>query len=290
MSEPQLPFTGERFTPECVREIWYEHMHRYAFAVPLSRGARVLDAACGEGYGSALLAGAADNVLGADISPEAIGHARTRYGQVPNLSFLQADCTALDELPSASVDLIVSFETLEHVEEQERMLDGFARLLTEDGLLLVSTPDKHTYTDLTGQTNEFHVRELYRHQFEELLAPRFPAVRLFGQKLLFQSALWDVTKGAVPNEFAAAMQRSDGGLDERLNYPPLYYIAVCARNPDALAALPGLHLFGDSSESVYSHYNEEVRRHIAAGLMLRERDAEIERLRARVAELEAAAR
>ena len=51
-----LPFTGERFTPECVREIWYEHWHRYAFARRLGAGRRVLDAACGEGYGSALLA------------------------------------------------------------------------------------------------------------------------------------------------------------------------------------------------------------------------------------------
>ena len=290
MSETPLPFTGERFTPECVREIWYEHMHRYAFALPLARGARVLDAACGEGYGSALLAGAAQSVLGADISIKAVGHARSRYGQVPNLSFLQADCTALDELPSASFDLIVSFETLEHVEAQERMLDGFARLLAEDGLLLVSTPDKHTYTDLTGQTNEFHVRELYRPEFEALLAPRFPNVRLFGQKLLFQSALWDVTKGAAADSFSAATQRRDGGLAQRLDYSPLYYIAVCARKPERLAALPGLHLFGDAAESVYSHYNEEVRHHIAAGLMLRDRDAQIERLRAHIAELEAASR
>ena len=56
IDQPVLPFTGERFTPECVREIWYEHMHRYALAVTLAAGRRVLDAACGEGYGAALLA------------------------------------------------------------------------------------------------------------------------------------------------------------------------------------------------------------------------------------------
>ena len=55
MTDPVLEFTGERFTPECVREIWYEHMHRYAFARPFARGLRVLDAACGEGYGAALM-------------------------------------------------------------------------------------------------------------------------------------------------------------------------------------------------------------------------------------------
>ena len=67
-----LPFTGERFTPECVREIWYEHWHRYAFARHLARSKRVLDAACGEGYGSAMLAPVAASVLGVDISHDAV--------------------------------------------------------------------------------------------------------------------------------------------------------------------------------------------------------------------------
>ena len=66
MSE-KLEFTGERFTPECVREIWYEHFHRYVFAREMVRGKRVLDAACGEGYGSALLASAASSVEGLSL-------------------------------------------------------------------------------------------------------------------------------------------------------------------------------------------------------------------------------
>ncbi|MCW5579095.1 MAG: class I SAM-dependent methyltransferase, partial [Dokdonella sp.] len=81
MSDSQpLPFTGERFTPECVREIWYEHWHRYAFARGLVAGKRVLDAACGEGYGSALLAAVAGSVTGVDVDADAIAHARARYG------------------------------------------------------------------------------------------------------------------------------------------------------------------------------------------------------------------
>src|SRR5688572_13586982 len=160
-----MTFTGERFTPECVREIWYEHWHRYAFALPLARGRRVLDAACGEGFGSALLAGAATSVIGVDIDPQAVSHARGRYGARAGLDYREADCTRLDALPEASFDLIVSFETLEHVAEQERMLDGFARLLAPDGVLLVSTPDKRTYSDDTGFRNEYHVRELYREEF-----------------------------------------------------------------------------------------------------------------------------
>ena len=74
-----LEFTGERFTPECVREIWYEHFHRYVFARERVGGLNVLDAACGEGYGSALLATVAASVTGVDVSPQAIEHARSRY-------------------------------------------------------------------------------------------------------------------------------------------------------------------------------------------------------------------
>ena len=77
MAKP-LEFTGERFTPECVREIRHEHLHRYVFARALCGGARVLDAACGEGYGSALLAGAAKQVTGVDLDKATVAHAWNR--------------------------------------------------------------------------------------------------------------------------------------------------------------------------------------------------------------------
>ena len=87
MPSTVLPFTGERFTPECVREIAYEHWHRYAFVRALTAGKRVLDAACGEGYGSAFLAGVAAQVTGIDLDPSTIEHARARYADMPNLDF-----------------------------------------------------------------------------------------------------------------------------------------------------------------------------------------------------------
>ena len=264
MTDP-LPFTGERFTPECVREIWYEHWHRYAFAAPLARGRRVLDAACGEGYGSALLARFATSVVGVDLAQQAVEHARGRYGDRANLRFEQGDATALDGLPAASFDLIVSFETLEHVEAQERMLDGFRRMLAPGGLLILSSPDKRTYSEVAGFRNEFHVRELYRDELEALLAPRFRAVRLFGQKLMFQSAIWDLT--SAPTRLAAATSDASAeSIDEGLRYDPLYFIAVCAQDARDLAPLEGLaHLFGDRDEGVYRHYDHEVRKNIAAG-------------------------
>lgn len=277
MSDSQpLPFTGERFTPECVREIWYEHWHRYAFARGLVAGKRVLDAACGEGYGSALLAAVAGSVTGVDVDADAIAHARARYGARANLGFERADVTQLP-FADGSFDVVVSFETLEHLAAQEQLLDEFARVLTADGILVLSSPDRHAYSDLTGFHNPFHVRELYRDELLALLTPRFAQLRLYGQKLLFQSAIWALD--AIPGAHEAHTASADGAAVEAgLGYLPLYFIAVCART--ALPArLPPLSLFGDREESVYTHYNHEIRKNMTAGARIAELEAELERLR-----------
>jgi ubiquinone/menaquinone biosynthesis C-methylase UbiE len=280
---PPLPFTGERFTPECVREMWLEHWHRYAFALAWAPGRRVLDAACGEGYGAALLARAGARVTAVDLSAEAIDHARRRYGDLPNLEFTQADVAELSRWPDGSFDLIVSFETLEHLEAQDAMLAGFRRLLAPGGLVLVSTPDRRIYSDATGYRNEFHVRELYRDEFESLLARHFGAFRLLGQKLLFQSILFDAA--ASPRVARARTMAADGRtVVDGLGYAPVYWLACCAHAAaDLPPALDGLvDLFGDAAESVYRHYEHEIRKNMAAGGVIAERDREIARLRERL--------
>jgi SAM-dependent methyltransferase len=270
-----MDFTGERFTPECVREIWYEHWHRYVFARAFARGKRVLDAACGEGYGSALLASEAASVLGVDIAEDAIAHARARYAdRHANLRFERGDCTVLD-LPAGSFDLITSFETLEHVMAQQALIDGFARVLATNGVLLISSPDKRAYSDVSGFRNEFHVRELYRDELLALLKPHFPFVHLYGQKLLFQSTIWSLDGAA--QAVAAATSRV-GEPRPGLDYDPLYFIAVCSRQPLSFD-LPGVGLFGDREESVYQHYNGEVRKNMAAGARLAQLEAEVAALR-----------
>ena len=274
-----LPFTGERFTPECVREMWYEHWHRYAFAAPVLRGKRVLDAACGEGYGSAILAGVAESVDGVDISADAVGHARDRYGNRPGLTFHVADATRLP-FPDAHFDAVVSFETLEHLEAQDELLAGFRRVLSPGGFLLISSPDKRVYSDLSGYQNEFHVRELYRKELIDLIHRHFPAMRLFGQKLMFQSMI--VADDGVLDSAGVSIS-ADGGtrLESRFTLDPMYFLVACAASESALPNLPSLHVFSDQEESVYRHYEHEIRKNMQAGQMLIERDR-------RIAELEAA--
>ncbi|MGE5168697.1 MAG: hypothetical protein ACM3KT_08790, partial [Deltaproteobacteria bacterium] len=124
--------------------------------------------------------------------------------------------------------------------------------------------------------NEFHVRELYRDELLALLAPHFPQVRLYGQKLLFQSAIWNLD---APPRSVAAVTWSESAPAPHigLDYAPLYFIAVCSRRP--LPDLPDASLFGDREESVYAHYNNEVRRMITADGRIVELEAEVARLR-----------
>lgn len=274
-----LPFTGERFTPECVREMAFEHWHRYALAMSLVGGKRVLDAACGEGYGSALLARTAAGVAGADLAPEAIEHARARYSG-DNLEFHCANCL---ELPfeDDAFDAVVSFETLEHLGEQDELLAEFRRVLRQDGWLLISSPDKKTYSDETGYCNEFHVRELYRDELENLIGRYFPAFRLYGQKLMFHSMIWDLaTPGPVQHLTGTG---EEGCSEETLpGWPPLYYIAVCADGDSALPDLPGTSLFSDREESVYEYHRAEIRRNIQARGTLEAYETQLAELKRRL--------
>ncbi len=270
-----LEFTGERFTPECVREMAYEHWHRYAWAAEQLGGLEVLDAACGEGYGSRLLAARAQSVVGLDIDADTVEHARARYRK-DNLHF---DCGSVTELPYADdrFDAVVSFETLEHLEAHDKLMSEFRRVLRPTGFLLISSPDRKTYSDETGYNNPHHLRELYRDEFESLIGAHFPAFELYGQKLMFVSALWSMA-GADQAQFLLdnSGQIAASGQPD---YPPLYFLTAAAAEDRYLPRLPGLSLYGDRQESMYAHYNQEVASHIRAGHLLAERDAEIKRLR-----------
>ena len=180
---PELTFTGERYVPGLDwPDISYEHWHRYLYAAEFAAGKTVLDIACGEGYGSGLLAETADRVIGIDIDPQIVEFAANKY-QRGNLEFRCGPAHALPVSEGDAFDLVVSFETLEHMEEQHqrRFLCEAKRLLKPDGVLLVSTPNKLLYTDQPAYSNPFHVKELYRAEFLELLQRYFRAVKIFGQ-------------------------------------------------------------------------------------------------------------
>ena len=271
MSQPPS-FTGERFLPECSGEIWYEHWHRYAVARQLSQHCTVLDVACGEGYGAAMVAEAAYKVVGVDISADAIKNAKNNYGHHTNLQFVTASCECLP-FPDASFDFAVSFETIEHIEKQKEFISELTRVLRPDGVLILSSPNKRLYSDAHDYHNEFHVRELYRNELEDLLHVTFPHISWLGQKLLFHSTIWPENQACVSTEYLVNDDRQVT-VASHPSVEPMYYIAVCSRNPTTLpTALNKLSLFSDSAEMVYQDYAKQTRRVMELDQFLKDRES-----------------
>jgi len=181
----ELEWTGERLVTGDYNDTTLEHLHRYALAAYVSGSKNVLDIASGEGYGSNLLAGAAKSVIGVDIAEDAVLHARQKY-QKPNLTFKQGSA---DNIPvdSDSIDVVVSFETIEHHDKHDEMLSEIKRVLRDDGLLIISSPDKRYYTDLPQYKNPYHVKELYLEEFRSLIKSHFANVNLLLQKISYGS-------------------------------------------------------------------------------------------------------
>lgn len=154
-----MDFTGERYIPSLAGQIKYEHLHRYALCLEFVSGKAVLDIASGEGYGSALLARVAQSVVGVDIDSECIRYAKQKYNN-PKLNFLLGSCESIP-LDNKSVEVVTSFETIEHHNKHEEMMLEIKRVLKPGGLLIISSPDRLNYSDKQNYSNPFHVKELY---------------------------------------------------------------------------------------------------------------------------------
>jgi SAM-dependent methyltransferase len=176
-SEPILDYTGERMVPEeADRRTFWEHVHRYRFAAPYSAGRRMVDIASGEGYGSEMLRRAGATVTSIDVAEPACHHARERYG----LDVVVGSAAAVP-LASASHDVIVSFETLEHVDDTDAFLAEVKRVLKPGGTFIVSTPNTEVFAH--RGPNPWHINEMDLETFREHLARHFREQRLYGQCL-----------------------------------------------------------------------------------------------------------
>jgi ubiquinone/menaquinone biosynthesis C-methylase UbiE len=252
-----LEWTGERFLP-WIREavIAYEHLHRYAYASKIAKGKRVLDLACGEGYGSRILAGTATSVVGVDIDENAIAHASAKYG-LTNLQFISGSITAVPIHDDRSFDVVVCFEAIEHIEDQDSLLSEVKRLLTPGGVFIVSTPNKAVYHDEPSYENPFHVKELYFEEFRDLLSRYFGNLQFLGQRVHPGSSLWPIGSTTANGFLELVMER--GGtefqfidVDSRV---AKYFIGVAT---DAAEAPPGLGSFlVDESDALLEEKDRE---------------------------------
>ena len=253
-----IEFTGERYIPGTRGEIWVEHWHRYHFAARWAKGRRVLDVACGEGYGTALLARHAAHVTGVDLAPAAIAHARGTYAALSNVEFVEASCTQMP-LPDASFDVVVSFETVEHITGQAEFLDEIARVLKPGGLVVLSCPNKLEYSDKRDFANEFHVKELYREELAALVGARFPEMAWYGQRPSFFSVIAPESGVQPVAELVEVTEAEPADPAPALAHP-LYFLLVAGRSRAAVEALPpALSVLSDRDEWVHRDYEKVMR-------------------------------
>ena len=169
-----LPLTGERTTPGVVSEnYWFRrHVAAYRLAARVA-GGRVVDAGCGEGYGSRILARHARRVLALDLDEPTLVRARKRY---PAPGFARSDLLRMP-LDRSSVDAIVALQVLEHVTDAEAFVQACARVLRPGGVLVLSTPNRDTFP---AGVNPFHVREFDPGELRDLLGRSFSDARVGG--------------------------------------------------------------------------------------------------------------
>ncbi len=228
-----IDWTGERCVPWAPDvPVVYEHLHRYYWAASLVAGRRVLDLGSGEGFGSAILAESAVEVVGIDIDEPTIEHSRLNYAG-PRLRFELGSAVDLTSFEDASFDVVVAFEVIEHVREQDRVLEEAARVLTADGLVIVSTPDRVMYAEGRVDPNPYHERELTLEEFRELLGKRFAHVAAWGQRTITGSHLQ-----ALDERREAQLAHEDffierAGDEWRSVGPPaaLYCVALASNAP-----------------------------------------------------------
>ena len=228
-------FTGERMTTGKLGQIEYEHLHRYLLARELVRGLDVLDVAAGEGYGTALLSQTARSVVGVELDPATVLHATRSYGR-NGLRFIEGDARQIP-LPDHAVDVVVSFETIEHFYEHAAFVDEIRRVLRPGGRVIISSPDRDVYSPLNGRVNSFHKHELTRAEFEALLQSRFQHVDIYMQRPLIGSAL--VPDGPAARHMTFE-KRDEDHLEACAGLPRAIYalaIASDATLPERLGSL-----------------------------------------------------
>lgn len=251
-----MEFTGERYVPTEAGEIRHEHLHRYAWCGRLVTGKEVLDIACGEGYGSAMLARCALSVVGVDIAESAVQHAREAYGDIPSLEFRCGDAAKIP-LADGSVDVVVSFETIEHHDRHREMLSEIRRVLRPNGFLIISSPNRAVYSELAGHHNEFHVKELDFGEFDVVLKEQFDQVCYFGQRLAVGSSIFTLqaeegvsTVDAVTDTGAEVVERAASLID------PVYFIAVAGSLDSELRERLRPSVLFSEAEDLYTHHRE----------------------------------
>ncbi|WP_408641934.1 glycosyltransferase [Saccharopolyspora oryzae] len=271
MDERLIEWTGERCVPwtEDVQVI-YEHYHRYALAARFVKGKRVLDLACGEGYGAALLAAEGAEVVGVDIDPNTVEHAQRKYGS-RDVGFQVGSITDPELLADAKpFDVVVCFEAIEHVEDHDAVLALIKSRLVRGGLFFSSTPDTAVYTHEHGNENPYHVKELTADEYETLLEGAFRHVAVLKQNVTVGSLLTPADPGdpdtAIEGVRLQTIEPGENAWTVQQGVPHTYLLGVASDKH--LPKLPAAAVLTDAQLTL-------ARRGADAAPIIEQRDAAV---------------
>lgn len=213
-----------------------EHAERYKFAIAYTRDKVVLDMACGSGYGSNYIAQkGAQRVVGADKEQEAVEEAKKRYQQTSNVEYRTMDAERID-FPNESFDMVVSFETIEHIERPEVFLAKLKNVVKKGGVCIFSTPNRNISNPGTSLSdkpvNPFHVREYVLDEFLDLLKKYFVVEDIYGQGVYTKTTNPLCKKYMGLRQFLLTLTRSGVRIATRVHplqetSEPTYMVVVC---------------------------------------------------------------
>ena len=275
----------------------YEYLHRYRFTKEFVRGKKVLNLACGEGYGSFMLSEEADSVVGIDIDGLAINHARSKHIK-ENLEFVKGSVTDVPIEEEKLFDVIVYFEAMESIQKYDKLMMEVKRLLKPDGIFIVSTLNKNIPSDQPHDQPTFHLKGLYFDEFKDLLSKNFKNVFFYGQKVYPSSNIFPIDKGSMVSRVFTIEKG-----DEEFLFLPVgkkmarSLIAVASNGNLDLNGLEGETYLVDISEALFKQKDARIgilesavkdRNAQISTLegVVREKEAEAEGLRAGLAEKE----
>jgi ubiquinone/menaquinone biosynthesis C-methylase UbiE len=232
------------------------HLHRYAIALDFVHDKDVLDIACGEGYGSFLLSKVSHSVTGVDIDESVINHAVDKYKH-KGLNFKKGTATAIP-LPASSIDVVISFETIEHLKEHDEMLLEIKRVLRPNGLLIMSSPDKKTYSDDRNFTNEYHVKELYYEEFLSLIKKNFKNQQVLFQKYFHGSVILSKTDLSFNKEYRGNYNE----INTSDVFSTMLYTIIIASDAEIKINCPNSFFDGSKlvEETIHEIYNSKTYR------------------------------
>ena len=220
-NKKNLPNTGERMIPEFHENnlIYGEHLARYESVIKIIKNKKVLDIASGSGYGSNLMAKSAKSVEGVDVSEDAVNYSTVKYNR-KNLNFSVGNASAIP-FKANIFDVVVSFETLEHIDEdQNKFLEEIKRVMKKGGKLVISTPNDK----VVPPGNHYHVHELSLAEFSALLKKHFKYVKIYYQAVSLASYIFDEKTFTSDGDVEISTSR-------KYNINPsdaTYFVAVCS--------------------------------------------------------------